>query len=86
MFNHQGMETYLGRYAGLLLYLKEMDETLYSKFCAVRDLGRVFPILIHCLLGVLFSSQRPSQHPDERSVLDLFWPVEEGSRGRHGAK
>lgn len=38
MFNHQGMETYLGRYAGLLLYLKEMDETLYSKFCAVRDL------------------------------------------------
>ncbi|KAI9461762.1 exocyst complex component Sec3-domain-containing protein [Boletus coccyginus] len=34
IINHQGMESYLGRYAGLLLYLKEMDETVYSKFCA----------------------------------------------------
>ncbi|KAH7930560.1 hypothetical protein BV22DRAFT_1101736 [Leucogyrophana mollusca] len=32
--NHQEMESYLGRYAGLLLYLKEMDEAVYSKFCA----------------------------------------------------
>ncbi|KAG2120700.1 exocyst complex component Sec3-domain-containing protein [Suillus discolor] len=31
--SHQGMETYLGRYAGLLLYLKEMDESVYSRFC-----------------------------------------------------
>lgn len=33
------MESYLGRYAGLLLYLKEMDETVYSKLCAVRHIG-----------------------------------------------
>lgn len=39
IFIHQGMESYLGRYSGLLLYLKEMDETVYSKFCAVRHLG-----------------------------------------------
>jgi Skp family chaperone for outer membrane proteins len=31
--NHQGMQAYLGRYAGLLLYLKEMDESIYSRFC-----------------------------------------------------
>lgn len=31
--SHQGMEAYLGRYAGLLLYLKEMDESMYSRFC-----------------------------------------------------
>lgn len=31
--SHQGMEAYLGRYAGLLLYLKEMDESIYSRFC-----------------------------------------------------
>ncbi|KAG0704350.1 exocyst complex component Sec3-domain-containing protein [Suillus ampliporus] len=30
---HRDMEAYLGRYAGLLLYLKEMDESVYSKFC-----------------------------------------------------
>ncbi|KAH7910703.1 exocyst complex component Sec3-domain-containing protein [Hygrophoropsis aurantiaca] len=34
ILNHQEMELYLGRYAGLLLYLKEMDEAVYSKFCA----------------------------------------------------
>ncbi|KAG1715987.1 hypothetical protein ID866_1152 [Astraeus odoratus] len=33
--DHQSMETYLGRYAGLVLYLKEMDETVYSKLCGV---------------------------------------------------
>ncbi|KAH7885936.1 exocyst complex component Sec3-domain-containing protein [Phlebopus sp. FC_14] len=32
--DHQSMESYLGRYAGLLLYLKEMGEGMYSKFCA----------------------------------------------------
>jgi len=34
--SHEDMEAYLGRYAGLVLYLKEMDENIYSKSCAVR--------------------------------------------------
>lgn len=33
--NHQQIEAYLGRYCGLMLYLKEMDENKYSKVCAV---------------------------------------------------
>lgn len=32
---HQDMEVYLGRYSGLILYLKEMDESAYAKLCAV---------------------------------------------------
>jgi hypothetical protein len=32
---HQDMERYLGRYSGLMLYLKEMDEGVYAKLCAV---------------------------------------------------
>ncbi|TDL28196.1 hypothetical protein BD410DRAFT_350073 [Rickenella mellea] len=32
--NHQQLESYLGRYSGLMLYLKEMDESRYSKVCA----------------------------------------------------
>ncbi|KAI0322704.1 exocyst complex component Sec3-domain-containing protein [Amylostereum chailletii] len=32
--NHQDMETYLGRYSGLILYLKEMDEGVYARLCA----------------------------------------------------
>ncbi|KAF7339614.1 Sec3-PIP2-bind domain-containing protein [Mycena sanguinolenta] len=31
---HQELEQYLGRYAGLMLYLKEMDEKVYAKLCA----------------------------------------------------
>jgi len=33
---HQEMESYIGRYAGLMIYLKEMDESIYAKLCAVR--------------------------------------------------
>jgi exocyst complex component 1 len=33
--DHSKMELHLGQYAGLLLYLKEMDEDRYSKICAV---------------------------------------------------
>ncbi|KAF8913023.1 exocyst complex component Sec3-domain-containing protein [Gymnopilus junonius] len=32
--SHTDLETYLGRYAGLLIYLREMDESIYSKLCA----------------------------------------------------
>jgi hypothetical protein len=36
ILSHIDMEQYLGRYAGLMLYLKEMDEGVYAKLCAVR--------------------------------------------------
>lgn len=32
--DHHDIETYLGRYSGLILYLKEMDESVYGKLCA----------------------------------------------------
>lgn len=35
IMNHKSMETYLGRYSGLLLYLKDLDESVYAKLCAV---------------------------------------------------
>ncbi|VDB99589.1 unnamed protein product [Peniophora sp. CBMAI 1063] len=31
---HKDVEVYLGRYSGLILYLKEMDEVSYAKLCA----------------------------------------------------
>ncbi|KAF9527786.1 exocyst complex component Sec3-domain-containing protein [Crepidotus variabilis] len=30
---HRELEAYLGRYSGLMLYLREMDEAVYSKLC-----------------------------------------------------
>lgn len=35
MVQHKTLEKYLGRYSGLILYLKEMDEVVYAKLCAV---------------------------------------------------
>ncbi|PSR88832.1 hypothetical protein PHLCEN_2v4981 [Hermanssonia centrifuga] len=34
ILDHKPLETYLGRYGGLMLYLKEMDESMYAKLCA----------------------------------------------------
>ncbi|KAL0578603.1 hypothetical protein V5O48_003394 [Marasmius crinis-equi] len=34
MIPHEDLETYLGRYSGLMLYLKEMDESVYGRLCA----------------------------------------------------
>ena len=33
--DHKDMEMYLGKYSGLMLYLKEMEESIYGKLCAV---------------------------------------------------
>lgn len=32
--DHKQLEVYLGRYGGLMLYLKEMDESTYARLCA----------------------------------------------------
>jgi len=36
MGGHKTLEKYLGRYSGLILYLKEMDEPVYARLCGVR--------------------------------------------------
>lgn len=33
---HKELEKYLGRYSGLILYVKETEESLYSRICGVR--------------------------------------------------
>lgn len=34
---HTDIEAYLSRYGGIMLYLREMEPTIYSKLCAVRQ-------------------------------------------------
>lgn len=63
--DHKPLENYLGRYGGLMLYLKEMDESVYGKLCAVCssvfDLGRARSLS----LGVLLCRKQPSHDPDQ---------------------
>jgi len=35
VISHSDLEKYLGRYSGLMLYLREMDESAYGKICGV---------------------------------------------------
>lgn len=52
---HKDLEAYLGRYSGLMLYLKEMDEAVYEKLCVVSsDHAVVFSLCDHCT-GILHS-------------------------------
>ena len=41
MADHKTLEKYLGRYSGLILYLKELDEATYAKLCAVCTLRSI---------------------------------------------
>lgn len=44
--DHKPLEGYLGRYGGLMLYLKEMDEVTYGKLCGVCVFLQ--PVLWYC--------------------------------------
>jgi hypothetical protein len=35
MKSHKELESFLDRYCGLILYMREMDEVAYGKLCAV---------------------------------------------------
>jgi len=35
---HKELEAYLGRYSGLVLYVKETEESIYSRICGVSPL------------------------------------------------
>ena len=52
--DHKNFETYLERYRGLLLYLKEMDESAYAKICAVSmHTMWILCNVLTCRLGLL---------------------------------
>ncbi|KIK94025.1 hypothetical protein PAXRUDRAFT_828414 [Paxillus rubicundulus Ve08.2h10] len=84
---HQSMESYLGRYAGLLLYLKEMDEVVYSKFCAayfsaVSDLhSSQMKSLFSVYTGLM---KRPSEEDGEQGFAPINVIAKGGAIRRAG--
>jgi hypothetical protein len=74
------MEAYLGRYAGLLLYLKEMDESMYSRFCGVREFQYLQLLLTNLSQGILLRHERTSQKTDGEFTVDLRWTAEKDAR------
>ena len=70
MKSHKELESYLDRYCGLILYMREMDEVAYGKLCAVGACS--VPLLVSVanssilgFLGLFFCSEPAAQHPDD---------------------
>ena len=78
---HDDMESALGRYSGLILYLKEMDEDRYAKLCAVRDCdcGNYVWKCLTCTV-IFLHGKRASRQADEGNVNDVRWDDKKGSR------
>ncbi|KAL4069753.1 exocyst complex component Sec3-domain-containing protein [Scleroderma yunnanense] len=85
--DHRSMETYLGRYAGLVLYLKEMDEAVYSKLCAAyfstaSDLhGKQMKTFFSIYTGLL---KKSSEEDTEQSFAVANSNVKTGAIRRAG--
>lgn len=67
ILDHKPLENYLGRYSGLMLYLKEMDEGIYGKLCAVCP-NFLFPMEMQHLLsgpGIFLCGKQLARYSDQ---------------------
>ncbi|KAG7450696.1 uncharacterized protein BT62DRAFT_927969 [Guyanagaster necrorhizus] len=74
---HTDLENYLGRYSGLMLYLKEMDEAVYAKLCAayfsaLNDLHgtQIRAMLSNCLSLI----KKASEEDQEQGIGSVATP------------
>ncbi len=73
VIQHTDMEEYLGRYCGLLLYLKEMDESTYGRLCAVSFLSH-FPLCLteHISLQAYFSATSELHSAQIKALFNTY--------------
>src|ERR1700733_9097061 len=77
--SHEELERYLGRYAGLVLYLKEMDESLYAKLCAVSRCSDDYGANSEsCHSGLFYCDQRATQCPNPVVIHFICQSCKEG--------
>ncbi|PBL01169.1 exocyst complex component sec3 subunit [Armillaria gallica] len=75
--SHTELENYLGRYSGLMLYLKEMDEAVYAKLCAayfsaLNDLhGTQIRAMLSSCLGLI---KKASEEDQEQGIGSVASP------------
>ncbi|KAF8640686.1 hypothetical protein AX17_000342 [Amanita inopinata Kibby_2008] len=64
---HDEIEAYLGRYSGLMLYLKEMDEHVYSKLCSAyfSAASELHAVQIRNLLTLYLALVRKAPEDDQ---------------------
>jgi hypothetical protein len=69
---HQEMKSYLGRYAGLIIYLKEMDESIYAKLCAVRNIMMLWGGVIESRTQAYFSAISELHSAQMKKMLSIY--------------
>lgn len=69
---HKELEDYLGKYCGLMLYLREMDEDKYAKICAVSRLGLKALYRTHLVSQSYFSAANDLHSKEMTSVFMAY--------------
>ena len=73
MKSHKTLESYLDRYSGLVLYMREMDEVTYSKLCAVSvSLAPHLASVANASIlsqGLFFCSEPTAQRSDDYATF-----------------
>lgn len=88
--SHTSMEDFLGRYCGLMLFVKEIDQIRYQQICAVRPLPSpvmyILPSLTDSLsyTGILHDRQQLASDGDQYSAGSFEKSNQEGIGGGSG--
>ncbi|KAI0715395.1 exocyst complex component Sec3-domain-containing protein [Earliella scabrosa] len=86
--DHRNFETYLERYRGLLLYLKEMDESAYAKICAAyfSAASELHAAQIKALLSGYGAMVKKAALEDEADGFSGVTPTSNASKAAQGMR
>ncbi|KAI8990472.1 exocyst complex component Sec3-domain-containing protein [Trametes punicea] len=86
--DHKTFETYLERYQGLLLYLKEMDESAYAKLCAAyfSAVSELHAVQIKALLSAYTALVKKAPAEEEVDGFTGTTPTSNASKAAQGMR
>ncbi|KAI0756800.1 exocyst complex component Sec3-domain-containing protein [Daedaleopsis nitida] len=86
--DHRNFEFYLERYRGLLLYLKEMDESAYAKICAAyfSAASEIHATQIKALLSAYGALVKKAPTEEETDGFSGTTPTSNASRAAQGMR
>ncbi|KAI0830519.1 exocyst complex component Sec3-domain-containing protein [Trametes gibbosa] len=86
--DHKALETYLDRYRGLLLYLKEMDESAYAKLCAAyfSAVSELHALQIKSLLSTYGALVKKAPVEEESEGFAGITPTSNAAKAAQGMR
>ncbi|KAI0328157.1 hypothetical protein GY45DRAFT_1326692 [Cubamyces sp. BRFM 1775] len=86
--DHRALETYLERYRGILLYLKEMDESAYAKLCAAyfSAVSELHAMQVKALLSAYGALVKKAPVEEETEGFSGTTPTSNASKAAQGMR